>query len=144
MIQSKKFIFIYGCGPSLEMTLNYIKNICKFDISEKILHLTADGATAFLRKKNISIDAVFTDLDGIGIADFSYPNYIIVHAHGDNINKLLTYKNQIIQANNIIGTTQVKPDRNIINPGGFTDGDRILFFIKSFLKPDQKMFLIIR
>lgn len=142
MIQSKKSIFIYGCGPSLEITLNYIKSTAKLDVSEKILHLTADGATVFLKKNNIPIDAVFTDLDGISVEDFFYPSYIVVHAHGDNINKLKTYKNQIIQATNIIGTTQVKPNDNILNPGGFTDGDRILFFIKSLIKPDQKIFLI--
>ena len=42
----------------------------------------------------------------------------------------------------IIGTTQVEPIKDILNPGGFTDGDRILYFIKSFLKPHHRIFLI--
>ena len=142
MIQAKNSIFIYGCGPSLETTLNHIIRTANFDISEKISHLSADGATSLLRKKKIPIDAVFTDLDGISMEDFLYPAYIIVHAHGDNINKLKSYKRQIIHTEKIIGTTQVKPTDNIINPGGFTDGDRILFFIKSLIKPNQKIFLI--
>ena len=142
LIQSKKSIFIYGCGPTLEITLNYLINTVNFDFSKKIVNLAADGATGFLKKNDIPVDAVFTDLDGINSEDFSYPSYIIVHAHGDNIKKILKYKNQIIQANNIIGTTQVKPNKNLINPGGFTDGDRILFFIKSLINPDQKIYMI--
>ena len=45
-------------------------------------------------------------------------------------------------AKNIIGTTQIEPYKNIINPGGFTDGDRILFFIRSFITSDQNIYLI--
>ena len=42
----------------------------------------------------------------------------------------------------IIGTTQVEPLEYVINPGGFTDGDRILYFLRSLLLPKQKLFLI--
>lgn len=106
------------------------------------IHLTADGATTFLKKLRIPVDAAFTDLDGIIAEDFFYPKFIIVHAHGDNIHRLLNYKNEILKAENIIGTTQVEPYENILNPGGFTDGDRILFFIRSFITSDQNIYLI--
>ncbi len=95
-----------------------------------------------MKKINLPVDATFTDLDGIRTEDFNYPSYIIVHAHGDNIDKLQNYKHEIIQAKNIIGTTQVEPHEKILNPGGFTDGDRILFFIRSLIKSDQNIFLI--
>ena len=141
-IKSKKSIFIYGCGPSLVETVNYIINTTQKRQFISSIHLTADGATTFLKKLNIPIDATFTDLDGIHMKDFFYPNYIIVHAHGDNINKLLNYKDKIITAKNIIGTTQVRPNEKILNPGGFTDGDRILFFIRTLITPDQNIYLI--
>lgn len=141
-VQSNNSIFIYGCGPSLEITAKYLVSTIEKKMTDNSIHLTADGATRFLRKICLPIDATFTDLDGIGIEDFYYPKYIVVHAHGDNMDKLIRYRTQIIQADNIIGTTQVKPNDQLINPGGFTDGDRILFFIKSLIKPDQKIYLI--
>jgi len=141
-IQNKKSIFIYGCGPSLVKTVNYIINTPQKEQFINSIHLTADGATTFLKKLNIPVDAAFTDLDGIIAEDFFYPNYIIVHAHGDNIHRLLNYQNEILKAKNIIGTTQVEPYEKILNPGGFTDGDRILFFIRSFITSDQNIYLI--
>ena len=123
-------------------TVNYILNTTIKEEFVNSIHLTADGATTFLKKLNLPVYAAFTDLDGILAEDFFYPNYIIVHAHGDNIHQLLNYKNEIVKAKNIIGTTQVEPCEKILNPGGFTDGDRILFFIKPFIKSDQNIFLI--
>ena len=69
-------------------------------------------------------------MDGITIKEFQYASFNIIHAHGDNIKNLKLFKNEIIKFKNIIGTTQVEPDRNLVNPGGFTDGDRILYFLK--------------
>ena len=141
-IKSKKSIFIYGCGPTLVKTVNYIINAKIKERFINSIHLAADGATIFLKEIEVPVDATFTDLDGIRTEDFNYPNYIIVHAHGDNIDKLLNYKNEIIKAKKIIGTTQVKPHEKILNPGGFTDGDRILFFIRSLIRSDQNIYLI--
>ena len=56
--------------------------------------------------------------------------------------KLNYFRECIILCKNVIGTTQSKPKKSIINPGGFTDGDRILFFLKNIVKPFQKIFLI--
>ena len=36
----------------------------------------------------------------------------------------------------------MEPLENVINPGGFTDGDRILYFIHKLLNPSQTIFLI--
>jgi uncharacterized Rossmann fold enzyme len=139
LVQSKSFILIYGCGPSLEDTVEKIKGVLLYN---KCVNLAADGAAVLLKEKQISIDVIFTDLDGITIDEFNYPEFIVVHAHGDNIEKLKFYEKKIINFKKIIGTTQVEPLKNLINPGGFTDGDRILYFIKSFLLPHQKLFLI--
>ena len=139
MIQSKFNILVYGCGPSLEITMENFEGNFFFN---KSVNLAADGAAVLLKEKQIPVDGIFTDLDGITINEFNYPEFIIVHAHGDNIKKLKFFREKIMNFKKIIGTTQVEPIKDILNPGGFTDGDRILYFIKSFLLPHHRIFLI--
>lgn len=141
-INSRHNIFIYGCGPSLEETVESIIKKCGFEIFLNSINLAADGASIFLREKEIPVSAIFSDLDGITKKEFSYSNYMIIHGHGDNIDKLKGFKNKIINFQNVIGTTQIEPLDNIINPGGFTDGDRILYFLRSLVIPRNKLYLI--
>ncbi|NVM19733.1 MAG: DUF115 domain-containing protein [Candidatus Lokiarchaeota archaeon] len=142
LIQGKKHVFIYGCGPSLEETVHYILKIQEKNNYQNAVNLVADGAARLLKERRIPIDAIFTDLDGITKTNFDKPDFIIVHAHGDNIPQLKYFKNEILSFPNIIGTTQVKPVENLVNSGGFTDGDRILFFISSLLIPTHEVYLI--
>ncbi|MFX1274774.1 MAG: 6-hydroxymethylpterin diphosphokinase MptE-like protein [Promethearchaeota archaeon] len=141
-IHSKKNIFIYGCGPSLVPTVNYLIDNLGLDIFKNVINIAADGASIFLGKKKIPIQAIFTDLDGITKKEFNNVDYMIIHGHGDNIDRLEYFKQEIIEFCNIIGTTQVEPSENLINPGGFTDGDRILYFLQSLLSLNNKLFLI--
>ncbi|GAH44946.1 unnamed protein product, partial [marine sediment metagenome] len=104
LIQRKKFIFIYGCGPSLEETVDYIIKIQGKKIFSNAVNLAADGAARLLIKRRIPIDGIFTDLDGITKENFDKAKYIIVHAHGDNITRLKYFKNEILNFPNIIGT----------------------------------------
>ena len=141
-LSKKGVILVYGCGISLELT---IKFLLKNDINlnnENILNIAADGASRLLKERKIEIGAIFSDLDGITANEFIYADYIIVHAHGDNLDKLKRFEKEILEFKNIIFTCQVEPDENIINPGGFTDGDRILYFLRSILNPSQRIFLI--
>lgn len=141
-IISKPEILIYGCGPSLEETVNaFLKNKGRLYF-DRFTNLAADGASVLLRKRHIKIDAIFTDLDGITKKEFNYANFNIVHAHGDNIDRLIQFEKEILRFQNVIGTTQVEPLENILSPGGFTDGDRILYFIHKLIKPSQKLYLI--
>ncbi|MFX0040628.1 MAG: 6-hydroxymethylpterin diphosphokinase MptE-like protein [Promethearchaeota archaeon] len=142
IISSKQAIMIYGCGPSLEKTILTILKTKGLKYFNKFINLTADGASVLLKEKGIKIDAIFTDLDGITKSEFYYAVFNIVHAHGDNIKILKLFKNEIIKFENIIGTTQVKPSANLINSGGFTDGDRILYLIHTLLTSNQKLFLV--
>jgi uncharacterized Rossmann fold enzyme len=142
LVLSKPVILIYGCGPSLEVTVDMILEQKGREFFDNFINLAANGSSVFLRERKIKIDGIFTDLDGITKNEFIYSNFNIVHAHGDNIEKLKQFENDILQFENIIGTTQVEPLENIINPGGFTDGDRILFFIHKLLNPSQMIFLI--
>lgn len=134
-------IIIYGCGPSLEETVSRLFPLEKQQRFNNTLNFAADGAALLLKEFKIHINGIFTDLDGITKEEFMYTDFMIVHAHGDNIDKLNYYKQDIIRCEKVIGTTQCEPLKNILNPGGFTDGDRALFFLRSFLT-DQRVFLI--
>ncbi len=135
-------IFIYGCGPSLEETVELIVNKHGSDVFLNTINIAADGASIFLKEKEIPVYAIFSDLDGITENEFAYSNYTVIHGHGDNIDKLSSFKNGILNHDNVIGTTQVEPLDNLINPGGFTDGDRILYFLRSMLLPKNTLYLI--
>ncbi|MFW9899786.1 MAG: 6-hydroxymethylpterin diphosphokinase MptE-like protein [Candidatus Thorarchaeota archaeon] len=141
-ILTKNRLLVYGCGPSLEETINFIIKKKGVYFFENFINLAADGASILLREKGIKIDAIFTDLDGITKNEFNYPTFIIIHAHGDNMDNLKFFEDEIISFQNVIGTTQVEPVTNVLNPGGFTDGDRILYFLRTLLSSSQKLFLI--
>ena len=118
-------VFIIGAGPSLSKSLPYIKR-CK-----NITKIVADGAVQALLEKNIKPDILVTDLDGDlnsikKIGKTKIP--IIVHAHGDNINRLEMVKD----FSNVNGTTQTKKFGKIENFGGFSDGDRCVFLAEFF------------
>ncbi|MFX1311691.1 MAG: 6-hydroxymethylpterin diphosphokinase MptE-like protein [Promethearchaeota archaeon] len=142
LIRSKSNIIIYGCGPSLESTVDILLKEIGKKIFRKCLNITADGAATLLRERGIPIHSIFSDLDGITFKEFNSTDFMIIHAHGDNLDKLELFKSEILKFKNIIGTTQVEPSKSIINPGGFTDGDRILYFLRPLLSPMQDLFLI--
>ena len=120
-----KTVFIIGAGPSLSKSVTYIKK-CK-----NVTKIVADGAVRALLEKKIKPDILVTDLDGdldsikkIGLTKIP----IIVHAHGDNYEKLEIVK----KLSNVIGRTQTKSFGHIKNFGGFTDGDRCIFLAEYF------------
>lgn len=99
---------------------------------EDYVVIAADGATAPLVDKGIIPHIIVTDLDGDvekEIQANQEGSIMVVHAHGDNTEKLLRY---VPQFKNIIGTTQAEPFANIHNFGGFTDGDRCVFLASEF------------
>jgi len=125
-----KDIFIFGAGPSLELSLTKHKN----RFADSVI-ITADGATSALMKHNITPDIIATDLDG-NIADQRQANsegsIVVIHAHGDNIEQI---KKEIPKfKGDIIGTTQKDPQfyGNLYNFGGFTDGDRAAYLADHF------------
>ena len=118
-------VFIIGAGPSL---LSCIPILKKYD---KIIKIVADGATTALIENNLKANIVVTDLDGDipALKTVGKTNTImVVHAHGDNLEKLYLAKN----FKNCIGSTQAKPFGKIHNFGGFTDGDRCVFLANHF------------
>jgi len=133
-----KEVIVFGAGPSLEKSIEINKK--KFENKIKI---AADGATTALLEKDIKPDVIVTDLDG-KVSDQIYANskvsILVIHAHGDNINKIKRYVPKFKKS--VIGSTQTDPKayKNVYNFGGFTDGDRAVFIAEYFNV--KKIFLI--
>jgi len=118
-------VLVIGAGPSLSSSIPILK---KYNSSTII---AADGSVKALIDNNIIPDILVTDLDGdeaslkkIGKGK----TIMIVHAHGDNFEKLEMVK----KFKNCIGTTETKSFGKINNFGGFTDGDRCVFLARHF------------
>jgi uncharacterized Rossmann fold enzyme len=127
MLIGKK-VLVIGAGPSIEDKLiqEFIRN------NSNSIIISADGATELCLKLNIAPHFVITDLDG-DISQLLKANELgstlIIHAHGNNIDKIIKFVHKF---RNFFGTTQAFPLYNIFNFGGFTDGDRSVFFADQF------------
>ena len=120
-----KTIFVIGSGPSLAIAIPKLKKL------EKSIKIAADSSLKPLVDNGIIPDIIVTDLDGNEdtIKKISKTKSIfVIHAHGDNIEKLQMVK----KMKNCIGTTQTNPFNKIQNFGGFTDGDRGVFLASYF------------
>jgi len=127
-LKIKDKVIVFGAGPSLKRNINELKelNLKSFTL------IAADGATTALLEENIIPDIIVTDLDG-KMDDIIRANnegaVLVIHAHGNNIEKIEKYVSTL---KNVLGTTQSIPLENVHNFGGFTDGDRCLFFAIEF------------
>jgi uncharacterized Rossmann fold enzyme len=119
-----KTVFVIGSGPSLSTAIPVLKNF------KKIIKIAADSSVKPLVENGIIPDIVITDLDGdeSTLKKIGRKSIFIVHAHGDNIEKLELAK----KFKKCIGTTQSNPFKKIQNFGGFTDGDRGVFLANHF------------
>ena len=120
-----KTIFVIGSGPSLSIAIPKLKKL------EKSIKIAADSSLKPLVDNGIIPDIIVTDLDGNkdAIKKISKTKSIfVIHAHGDNIEKLQMVK----KIKNCIGTTQTNPFNKVQNFGGFTDGDRGVFLASYF------------
>ena len=120
-----KTIFVIGSGPSLSSAIPKLKKL------EKSIKIAADSSLKPLVDNGIIPDIIVTDLDGNEdtIKKIAKTKSIfVIHAHGDNIEKLQMVK----KMKNCIGTTQTNPFNKIQNFGGFTDGDRGVFLASYF------------
>lgn len=119
-----KFI-VFGAGPSLKEHIRFLKE--NYDLSKYML-VSADGATTALLEEDVVPDIVATDLDG-KMSDLltanSLGSYFVIHAHGNNEDLIDLWTTSFKK---ILGTTQSIPVGNLYNFGGFTDGDRAMFF----------------
>ena len=120
-----KTVFVIGSGPSLSIAIPKLKKL------KKSIKIAADSSLEPLIDNGIIPDIIVTDLDGNEdtIKKISKTKSIfVIHAHGDNIEKLQMVK----KMKNCVGTTQTNPFNKIQNFGGFTDGDRGVFLASHF------------
>ncbi len=117
-------VMVIGAGPSVARSLPILKKY------KGIAKIAADSATEFLIKNRIQPEIVVTDLDGDpeSLLRASQKAIMVVHAHGDNIERIPMAKN----FPRCVGTTQSRPFGGISNFGGFTDGDRAVFLAHHF------------
>ncbi|RXA16575.1 DUF115 domain-containing protein [Methanosarcina sp. MSH10X1] len=126
---SGKPVLVCGNAPGLRNELSEI-NFSDFTL------IAADGAAAVLMDMGIVPDVICTDLDGNSEADIEKEilacekgSIVLIHAHGDNIDKLEKYT---LRFKRFIATTQAKPFDRVYNFGGFSDGDRCVFVAREF------------
>jgi len=119
-----KSVFVIGSGPSLSTAIPKLKKL------KKSIKIAADSSVKPLVENGIVPDIVITDLDGDEktLEKISRKSIFVIHAHGDNIDKLEFSK----KFKKVIGTTQSNPFNEIQNFGGFTDGDRGVFLASYF------------
>lgn len=151
ILKNRKMIYIFGGGPGTNI---FLKGTAEEPSGIKISKITnlnhviiaIDGSAEALMNYNITPDIIFTDLDGITLKTAQKKDlehtFFVVHAHGDNQNRIQEFRDCILKHDNLIGTTQVESRYPIINYGGFTDGDRALYFLNNFLEPSNHVFLI--
>ncbi|MFB6123954.1 MAG: 6-hydroxymethylpterin diphosphokinase MptE-like protein [Haloferacaceae archaeon] len=89
----------------------------------------ASTAADVLESAGVAVDVVVTDLDknpgtAVELSRRGVP--VAVHAHGDNVDTIDRWL-PAFDVDEVIATTQARPVDAVVNPGGFTDGDRAAF-----------------
>ncbi|CAC12551.1 conserved hypothetical protein [Thermoplasma acidophilum] len=108
--------YVIGNGPNIDEAIQSISSGYT---------IVADSAISAYFAVRGCPDMIVTDLDGDVDTIFSCASKgtsIIIHAHGDNIHRIIGNGHRI--RDDMIGTTQGIPYRNVANFFGFTDGDR--------------------
>ena len=114
-------VVIAGAGPSLDAGLDAVRD------ADSVV--AASNAAERLRSAGLSVDCMVTDLDEESdvareLTEAGTP--VTVHAHGDNRPALRERVPQLA-VEWVLPTTQAAPVGPVVNPGGFTDGDRAAF-----------------
>lgn len=106
-------VLVLGNGPSLR----------EADLSGGVIIAADAAAYSYFTLTAEEPQVIVSDLDGppeiMGMRAIK-----VVHAHGDNIAKLLRV---VPRLDGLVATTQVEPTPRVHNFGGFTDGDRAVF-----------------
>ncbi|MFW9832093.1 MAG: 6-hydroxymethylpterin diphosphokinase MptE-like protein [Candidatus Thorarchaeota archaeon] len=123
-----KHVVICGAGPSIHDNLI---DMMDNGLLDNTVIFAADGATTACLELDVVPHFILTDLDG-RIEDIEQAHQqgtvVIIHAHGDNIPKLKSWVPRLLQGRLIMGSTQIRPRPDVHNLGGFTDGDRCVFW----------------
>ncbi len=94
--------------------------------------VAADGATATCLDAGLVPDVVATDLDGPVPSEVTANRrgaLVVVHAHGDNVPLLEEWVPEF--PGELVGSWAGPPGEGLIDPGGFTDGDRAAYLAEA-------------
>ncbi|MBE6486249.1 MAG: DUF115 domain-containing protein [Methanosphaera stadtmanae] len=133
-IDFKHQCIVFGAGPSIKKHIAYLKR--NVNLKDYTL-IAADGTTKALLEESIVPDIIVTDLDGDIESIFKsnkLGSILYVHAHGDNLDKLKSYLDEL---NKVVPTCQCRSFGNLENYGGFTDGDRAVHIAVYALKVEK-------
>ena len=128
-VQNAEHIIVCGNAPCLR---DDVSVLLKDGSREQRLFIAADGASLVLHAEGLRPDIIVTDLDGIYTARAviysmnQNGTILVIHAHGDNIALIQSFVP--FCPGPIICTTQSEPFSHVYNFGGFSDGDRAVFF----------------
>ncbi|WP_280585268.1 6-hydroxymethylpterin diphosphokinase MptE-like protein [Halorubrum sp. Boch-26] len=91
--------------------------------------VAASTAVDVLRDRGVAVDCMVTDLDknpetAAALTREGVP--VAAHAHGDNVPAVREWLPRFADEWTL-ATTQAAPTGPVVNPGGFTDGDRAAF-----------------
>jgi uncharacterized Rossmann fold enzyme len=127
-----KNVLICGAGPSISDNLVAIKD---YGLLDDTVVFAADGVTTACMENEIYPDFILTDLDGRMediVAAQKQGAIVVIHAHGDNIPTLKLWVTRLLEGRAMMGSTQIRPRPDVHNLGGFTDGDRCVFWAEGF------------
>lgn len=121
LIEGSK-VMVVGAGPSCRKVFELASS---YDVV-----VAADGALRCCHHAGVEPQVVVTDLDGVSLSDLmSFDGFIVIHAHGDNIAKLVSWT-PLLKNKRVLGTSQVLfSTSNLSFSGGFTDGDRAVYLV---------------
>ncbi len=117
-------------GPNL---LDEVKLCGIRALLEESLIVVVDSAVVASHKLNLVPDLIVTDLDGdvelIRRYNVDHEVHVIVHAHGDNVDKIVRHV-RCLRGGSVSGTCQYPVDLERVSfCPGFTDGDRTLYML---------------
>jgi uncharacterized Rossmann fold enzyme len=124
----KKKVLVFGCGPSLKEDFLRLAG----RLNDFVL-VAVDGSIRLFMEEAVLPHIHVTDLDGDVAGTIEANRHgvaTVVHAHGDNINRLREVVPKL--SGKVFGTTQVEPTKKVLNFGGFTDGDRAVYLVEHY------------
>ncbi len=114
-------VAIAGAAPTLPDEVDLAR--------EADVVVAASTAADVLLAADVDVDCMVTDLDknpGTGVALTERGVPVLAHAHGDNVPAVREWLPRYDDEWTLV-TTQAAPRGPVLNPGGFTDGDRAAF-----------------
>lgn len=114
-------VAVCGAAPTLSRELDVARQ------ADRVV--AASNAAAVCLDNGVDVDCMVTDLDKTPttarrLSELGTP--VAAHAHGDNIGAIEKHVPRF-EIGSVLPTTQAAPAPPVVNPGGFTDGDRAAF-----------------